>query len=321
MGGEIAAPPGPLTAHRLPLTLTMRAWSSADHDVPLPPGHRFPATKYRLIREAVVARGILPREAVLAPEPCLRADLARVHTARYLDAMYDGTLSEAEQRRLGFPWTPGLLERSTRTVQATVEAARDALAGGAGVSLAGGTHHAFADHGEGFCCFNDVAVALRTLRASGPGLRAVVIDLDVHQGNGTAALFADDPGTYTFSMHGAKNFPFRKERSSRDVELADGTGDAEYLALLDRHLDEVLDEARAGLAFYLAGSDPWSGDRLGRLGLSKAGLAERDRRVFAACRRRGLPVALTMSGGYAPDLADIADIHATTVHELRRAYG
>ena len=298
----------------------LRAWSSADYDVPLPEGHRFPARKYRLIREAVIARGIIARNGVLTPERCPREDLARVHTERYLDAMTAGALTEPEQRRLGFPWSEGLLERSTRTVQATVEAARDALAHGAGATLAGGTHHAFPDHGEGFCCFNDVAVATRTLRTSHPALRTVVIDLDVHQGNGTAAIFADDPATYTFSMHGAKNFPFKKERSSRDVELDDGTGDADYLSLLDRHLGEVLDEARADLAFYLAGSDPYQGDRFGRLRLSKEGLARRDRAVFTACRRRGLPIVLAMSGGYAPDLADIAEIHATSVDELRTAY-
>ena len=298
-----------------------RAWSSADYDVPLPEGHRFPARKYRMIRDAVVARGILGRQDVLAPEPCPRADLARVHTAPYLDAMERGTLSEPDQRRLGFPWSAGLLERSTRTVQATVEAARDALREGAGATLAGGTHHAFPDHGEGFCCFNDVAVATRVLRTSHSGLRTVVVDLDVHQGNGTAAIFADDPDTYTFSMHGAKNFPFQKERSSRDVELADGTGDREYLALLDRHIGKVLDEARADLVFYLAGSDPYAGDRFGRLRLSKEGLARRDRAVFTACRARRLPVILAMSGGYAPDLADIAEIHATSVSELRSICG
>ena len=297
-----------------------RAWSSADHDVPLPEGHRFPARKYRLIREAVIARGIVPRDRVLAPERCPREELARVHTDRYLRAMETGVLSEAEQRRLGFPWSAGLLERSTRTMQATIEAARDALADGAGVTLAGGTHHAFPDHGEGFCCFNDVAVATRSLRAMHHALRVVVIDLDVHQGNGTAAIFAGDPDSYTFSMHGAKNFPFKKERSSRDVELEDGMGDAAYLALLDRHLGEVLEEARAGLAFYLAGSDPYQGDRFGRLRLSKEGLARRDRAVLTACRRRGVPVVVAMSGGYAPDLADIAEIHATTVQELRTAY-
>jgi len=299
----------------------MRAWSSADFDVPLPEGHRFPAPKYRLIREAVIARGIIPRDAVHTPDPAHRTDLARAHTDRYLDAMFDGTLTDAEQRRLGFPWTRGLLERSVRTVQATVEGAHDAMRTGVGVNLAGGTHHAFADHGEGFCCFNDVVVATRVLRISNPALRVAVIDLDVHQGNGTATLFADDPLSFTFSMHGARNFPFKKERSSRDVELDDGTRDAEYLAILDRHLDEVLDEARPDLVFYLGGSDPYEGDRFGRLGLSKDGLARRDRRVFTACHRRALPVVLTMSGGYAPDLSDIAEIHATTVHELRTICG
>ena len=269
----------------------------------------------------MIARGILPREAVRTPEAADRDTLSLAHTDRYLDAMFDGTLTDAEQRRLGFPWTQGLLERSVRTVQATVEAARDAMSTGIGVNLAGGTHHAFADHGEGFCCFNDVVVATRVLRAERPSLRIAVIDLDVHQGNGTADLFADDPLSFTFSMHGAKNFPFKKERSSRDVELDDGMRDAAYLALLEQHLDEVLDEARADLVFYLGGSDPYEGDRFGRLGLSKEGLARRDRRVFTACHRRALPVVLTMSGGYAPDLADIAEIHATTVHELRTICG
>jgi acetoin utilization deacetylase AcuC-like enzyme len=301
--------------------MMFRAWSSADYDVPLPEGHRFPARKYRMIRDAVVARGILMRREILAPERCSRTDLARVHTEAYLDAIERGTLSALEQRRLGLPWSDGLRERSMRTVQATLEAARDALRDGAGATLAGGTHHAFPDHGEGFCCLNDVAVAIRAIREAAHGLRVAVIDLDVHQGNGNAAIFADDPDTFTFSMHGAKNFPFKKERSSRDVELEDGTGDREYLALLDRHLDEVLDEASAGLVFYLAGSDPYAGDRFGRLRLSKEGLARRDRTVFTACRARGLPVVLAMSGGYAPDLADIAEIHATSVHELRSACG
>jgi acetoin utilization deacetylase AcuC-like enzyme len=206
-------------------------------------------------------------------------------------------------------------------VQATVEAARDALDTGAGVTLAGGTHHAFADRGEGFCVFNDVAVAVRLLQREGRLRRAVIVDLDVHQGNGNARIFAGDPDVRTFSMHGAKNFPFHKEESWRDVELDDRTGDAEYLALLDRHLDEVLDTARPELVVYLAGADPYVEDRFGRLALSKDGLRARDRRVFTAARRRGLPVLLTMSGGYARDINDIAEIHSTTVHELRTTCG
>jgi acetoin utilization deacetylase AcuC-like enzyme len=289
--------------------------------VPLPPGHAFPIGKYPAIRDAVVARGLLAREAILEPERMERWALHLVHTPDHVDAMLDRGLSAAAARRLGFPWSPELAERSLRTAQATVEAARDALDTGTGINLAGGTHHAFADHGEGYCCFNDVALAVRVLQREGRLGRAVVIDLDVHQGNGTARIFADDPDVYTFSMHGARNFPFRKERSRRDVELDDGTGDAEYLALLDRHLDDVLDEARADLAFYLAGSDPYVGDRFGRLALSMDGLRARDRRVLGALRRRGLPVALTMAGGYARDLADIAAIHANSVEELLRSHG
>jgi acetoin utilization deacetylase AcuC-like enzyme len=299
----------------------MRAWTPARFAVPLPPGHAFPIGKYPAIRDAVLARGLLKPGAVEEPDRMERWALLQVHTPGYVGAMLDHGLDAADARRLGFPWSPQLAERSLRTAQATVEAARDALDIGAGINLAGGTHHAFADHGEGYCCFNDVALAIRVLQREGRLGRAVVIDLDVHQGNGTARIFADDPDVHTFSMHGARNFPFHKERSRRDVELADRTGDAEYLALLDRHLDEVLDEAGADVAFYLAGSDPYEGDRFGRLGLSMDGLRERDRRVLAACRRRGLPVVLTMAGGYARDLADIAAIHANSVEELLRSHG
>lgn len=299
----------------------MRAWSSADFGIALPEGHRFPIAKYAAIREAVVTRGILPRSAIHQPERAERWSLALVHTAEYIAGMTEGTLSAAEIRRLGFPWGEDLRERSMRTVQATIEATHDALELGAGITLAGGTHHAFADHGEGFCVYNDVAIAIRLLQREGRIRRAVVVDLDVHQGNGTAKIFEDDPDVFTFSMHGAKNFPFHKERSRRDVELDDRTGDSGYLALLDRHLDEVLGEARADLAIYLAGADPYVEDRFGRLALSKEGLRERDRRVFAACRRRGLPVALTMAGGYARDVADITEIHSTTVNELLTSHG
>ena len=299
----------------------MRAWSSADFTIALPEGHRFPITKYAAVREGVVARGLLPRGAILVPERVERWALGLVHTARYVDAVLDGTLSAAEQRRLGFPWGPGLPERSLRTVQATVEAARDALAGGAGITLAGGTHHAFADRGEGFCVFNDVAVAIRLLEREGLLRRTAVIDLDVHQGNGTARIFEDEPDVFTFSMHGARNFPFRKERSRLDVELEDGTGDATYLALLDRHIGAVLDAARPELVCYLAGADPYAGDRFGRLGMSIEGLRERDRRVFAACRARGVPVVLTLAGGYARNIEDIVTIHANTVRELLASHG
>ncbi|HEX5631918.1 MAG TPA: histone deacetylase [Gemmatimonadales bacterium] len=297
----------------------MRAWSSARFPVPLPDGHAFPIGKYAAIRDAVVARGLVPR--VDEPDRMERWALLLVHTPGYVAAMLDTGLAPADARRLGFPWSPELAERSLRTAQATVEAARDALQHGAGVNLAGGTHHAFAGHGEGYCCFNDVALAVRVLQREGRLERAAVVDLDVHQGNGTARIFADDADVYTFSMHGARNYPFRKEASRRDVELEDRAGDAEYLALLDRHLDEALDEARPELVFYLAGADPYEGDRFGRLALSMEGLRARDRRVFEACRRRGVPVAVAMAGGYARSLDDIATIHANTVEELRRTHG
>jgi acetoin utilization deacetylase AcuC-like enzyme len=206
-------------------------------------------------------------------------------------------------------------------VQGTLEAARDALAGGAGVNLAGGTHHAFPDHGEGFCVFNDVAVAIRVLQREGAIRRAAIVDLDVHQGNGTAAIFAGDPDVGTFSMHGANNYPFRKEQSRLDVELEDGCDDAGYLARLERHLEPVLSDPRPDLVVYIAGADPYAEDRLGRLRLSIEGLARRDRMVFAACRRRSLPVAVVLGGGYARDLADVVTIHANTVRLLLESHG
>ncbi len=294
----------------------LRAWTSARYTIPLPLGHPFPIAKYAAIRDGVVARGLLATSQIHEPDKAERWALALVHEPAYLDAILDGGLSASDERRLGFPWSTALRERSLRTAQGTLDAARDALECGIGINLAGGTHHAFADHGEGYCCLNDVALAIRVLQREGRVTRIAIVDLDVHQGNGTARIFEHDPDVYTFSMHGARNFPFRKEQSRRDVELGDGTGDADYLALLDRHLDEVLDEANAELVFYLAGSDPYAGDRFGRLALSGEGLRARDRRVFAACRRRGLPVVLTLAGGYARELSDIVTLHTNTVAEL-----
>jgi acetoin utilization deacetylase AcuC-like enzyme len=273
------------------------------------------------VRDGVVARGLLPADAIHEPDRVERTDLALVHTAEYVASIEDGTLPEPAVRRLGFPWGPGLRERSFRTVQGTVEAARDALATGAGLNLAGGTHHAFAERGEGFCVFNDVAVATRVLQREGQLRRVAVVDLDVHQGNGTARLFAGDEDVHTFSMHGERNYPFHREQSRLDVELPDGTGDDTYLATLDRHLDAVLDAAAPELVFYLAGADPFAGDRFGRLALSLDGLRARDRRVLGACARRGVPVAVTLAGGYAERMEDIVTIHANTVEELRAAFG
>ncbi|MBI1879086.1 MAG: histone deacetylase, partial [Chloroflexi bacterium] len=224
-------------------------------------------------------------------------------------------------RRIGFPWSPQMVERSRRSSGATIEACRAALQDGFAASLAGGTHHAFSDCGQGFCVFNDSAVAARAMQTEGRVERAIIIDCDVHQGNGTAAILADDPTIFTFSIHGAKNFPFHKERSDLDVELDDGADDAIYLAALEYGLRRALAQGRADLAIYLAGADPYVNDRFGRLALSKAGLAERDSLVFDHCQAAGLPVAITMSGGYAPQVEDIVDIHFQTIRAAAERQG
>lgn len=288
--------------------------------LPLPPGHRFPMSKYQLLREAV-ARD-LPGVRITEAPPASDGELALAHTPRWIQSVAEGLLSAAEAREIGFPWSPRMAERARRSVGATIAAARAALAGeGVAANLAGGTHHAYADKGSGFCVFNDVAVAARLMQAEWHRLhrrllRVVVIDLDVHQGNGTAAIFRDDPTVFTLSLHGEKNFPHRKEPGDLDVALPDGCGDADYLAALDAALDTAwarMDAAPPGLAFYLAGADPHENDRLGRLALSAEGLAERDRRVFAALAARGIPVAVSMAGGYGRDLAVTVDIQRRTL--------
>ncbi|MFQ5613384.1 MAG: histone deacetylase [Anaerolineae bacterium] len=285
-----------------------------DHfGLPLPDGHRFPLEKYALLREQVTEAGLVPPENLRVPPAATDAEILRAHTSDYLQRVKQGTLSPQEIRRIGFPWSPQLVERARRSCRATVEACRAALADGVSASLAGGTHHAFAGHGQGFCVFNDSAIAARAMQAEGLARRVVVIDCDVHQGNGTAAILAADPTVFTFSIHGARNFPFRKERSDLDVALEDGAGDETYLAALEDGLRRALSEARADLAIYLAGADPFVDDKLGRLAVSKRGLAERDRRVLAHCRAAGLPVAVTMSGGYARQVQDTVDIHLQTI--------
>ena len=279
---------------------------------PLPPGHRFPAQKYALLR-AQVAEFLMSSVTLRVPDAASDEQFLRAHDGEYLAKVADGALSEREVRRIGLPWSPELVERSRRSVGGTVEACRAALTDGIAASLSGGTHHAFADHGEGFCIFNDCAVAARTIQTEGRVRRIVIIDCDVHQGNGTAAILTDDPTVFTFSIHGARNFPFHKERSDLDVELADGADDATYLTALTAGMDAALAAARADLAIYLAGADPFVGDALGRLALSKAGLAERDRLVLDRCRRAGLPVAVVMAGGYARQIQDTVDIHLETV--------
>lgn len=270
-------------------------------------------SKYARLRARVLADGVIAGDDVIEAPAATWEELRLAHAAGYVQAVAAGTLPAEMQRRIGFPWSPAMVERSRRSSGATIAAARTALTEGVAANLAGGTHHAFVDRGEGYCVFNDVAVAARVLQRDERCQRLAVVDCDVHQGNGTAAIFRGDPSVFTFSMHGAKNYPFRKEVSDLDVELADGMGDGEYLALLARHLPEVLARHRPALVFYLAGADPYAGDRLGRLGLSIDGLRARDEYVFARCHEAGVPVAVAMSGGYAPDVDDIVQIHLNTI--------
>lgn len=279
---------------------------------PLPPDHRFPAAKYALLRQRVADELVPPCE-LLTPNAATDAQLIRVHDAAYLAKVTTGTLSAKEVRRIGLPWSPELVARSRRSVGGTIEACRAALVDGRAVSLSGGTHHAFPDFGAGYCVFNDVAVAVRALQAEGRARRMVVIDCDVHQGDGTAAIFAGDSSTFTFSIHGAKNFPLHKQRSDLDIELSDGTTDVDYLDALEVGLERSLALACADLAIYVAGADPYAGDTLGRLALTQAGLVARDRLVFDQCRRAGLPVAVVMGGGYARNLHDTVEIQLETV--------
>jgi len=276
--------------------------------------------KYRLLRAALLDEGVLHTSELVAAEPVALFELARVHTKRWLDAVLEGRLSEAEVRRLGFPWSAALVARSRAAVGGTCAAARLALLEGFAGNLAGGTHHAFADHGEGFCVFNDVAVSIRALQTEGRIARAAVVDLDVHQGNGTASVFSEDSSVFTFSMHGQHNFPFRKQASSLDVGLEDGTGDAAYLDALYRHLPRVLDAARPELIYYQAGVDPLAEDTLGRLSLSREGLEARDAFVFESAKRRGVPLVVTLGGGYARPIECTIAAHLGTYRAARAVF-
>jgi acetoin utilization deacetylase AcuC-like enzyme len=279
--------------------------------LPLPDLHRFPRTKYHLLRERVEA---LQLGTIRVPPPATDEQLLRAHTPDYLGRMQRGEMTEKEMRRIGFPWSLAMVERSRRSSGATISACRSALEQGhAAVNLAGGTHHAYADHGEGFCVFNDSVVAARAMQAEGRARQIVIIDCDVHQGNGTAAILASDATVFTFSIHGANNYPFHKEHSDLDIALTDGAGDELYLAALEEGLAESIERSKPELALYLAGADPYENDKLGRLKLTKAGLLQRDRMVLEACRSAGLPIAITMAGGYARNINDTVDIHVQTV--------
>lgn len=295
----------------------MRLFRTDHLTLPLPPGHRFPVEKYRLLAEAVSGFAAHLMEAAPAASP---EELCRVHDAGYVRAFLDGTLPARAQREIGLPWSPQLVARACHSVGASIAAARVALLQGCGVNLAGGTHHAQADKGSGFCVFNDVAVAARLLLDEGRIRRGLVIDLDVHQGNGTAALFHDEARVFTFSMHGQNNFPFRKIPGDRDIELPDGTTDDDYLALLSANLDELFRLSRPDLVFYLAGADPYEGDRLGKLKLTANGLLRRDRMVLQACRRHEIGVMVAMAGGYAVPIEETVAIQAATVREAVKLF-
>lgn len=298
----------------------MKVYVSDRFVLPLPEGHRFPMAKYARLDARVRAHAdALSLELIEAPAAS-RDDLLRVHDAGYVARVLDGALDAAELRRIGFPWSPQLLERTRRVSGASAAALEAAIADAAiAVTLAGGTHHAAFDRGGGYCVFNDAMVAARRAQALGLCARVLIVDLDVHQGDGTASLAAEDPSIYTFSIHAARNYPAIKPASDRDVALPDGTDDAGYLAALDDHLDAVFDAAAADAVIYLAGADPYFGDRLGHLALTKAGLLARDQRVIDACRARGLPLAIAMAGGYADSVDDIVDIHFATVTAAARA--
>lgn len=290
-----------------------------DHFVlPLPPEHRFPMDKYRRLRErAAAAAGF----DLLEPAAATDDELALAHDRDYITRVADGRLEPREVRALGFPWSPQLVERSRRSNGATIAAARVALAEGAAGNLAGGTHHAQIAAAQGYCVFNDCAVAARVMQREGRIRRALIVDTDVHQGNGSAEILAGDDSVFTLSLHGARNFPVHKEPSDLDVALEDGTTDDPYLEALDEALSEAFERACPELVFYLAGADPYAGDRLGRLALTRDGLAERDRRVVDRCRVFGLPVVVVMGGGYAPEIDDIVGIHFASIERVATLAG
>jgi acetoin utilization deacetylase AcuC-like enzyme len=293
----------------------MQVFYATQFVLPLPPGHRFPMAKYQLLRDRLAAE--LPGVRLMQAEPATDGELALVHTPAYVQAISDGSVDPQVMREIGFPWSTAMAERARRSVGATIAACRAAFRDGIAANIAGGTHHAYADKGGGFCVFNDAGVATRLMQAehargSRSPLKVAIIDLDVHQGNGTARIFRDDASVFTLSLHGQKNFPFRKEASDLDVDLPDGTGDDAYLHALERALEELAHRFDPALVIYLAGADPHEGDRLGRLKLTWDGLEARDRRVFDWAWQRGVPLAFAMAGGYGVRMEDTVQVQVNT---------
>jgi acetoin utilization deacetylase AcuC-like enzyme len=293
----------------------VRVFYSDTFVLPLPEGHRFPMSKYSILRQRVEESGLCGPGELRVPRAATDEEVLRAHDAGYFRRVVSGELTAKEMRRIGFPWSELMVERSRRSAGGTVLACLAALEDGFSANLAGGTHHAFTDRGEGYCVLNDSAIAARALLAEGSVKRVLIVDTDVHQGNGTAAILREDPHAFTFSIHGEKNFPFRKEESDLDVALPDGADDGAYLDALSEGLEISFDKAEPGLAVYLAGADAFEGDRLGRLSVTKEGLAERDRLMLEGCRERDIPVALTMSGGYARDIQDTVGIHYSSIEK------
>lgn len=281
--------------------------------------HVFPIKKFELAKDILLTEGTLLAEEIVEPARADIDDLLLVHTADYVTRLAEGRLTPKELRKLGLPWSEALVRRSFHAISGTINAARQAIANGVSSNLAGGTHHAFPDRGEGFCVLNDVAVSIRVLQREQLADKFLIIDLDVHQGNGTAFIFRNSPEVFTFSMHGAKNYPLFKEASMLDIELADGTEDEEYLQTLDYALSHLRMHG-ADIIFYLAGADPFENDRLGRLKLTKAGLRRRDETVLQFARDQSIPIVTTMSGGYAQDISDTVDIHCNTIRTVKSVF-
>lgn len=296
-----------------PAVIGMNIFYTDVYPLPLPIGHRFPIEKYSLLRRRLTDSGRIAPQQLRLPEAARRRDILRAHCPHYYQRFLEGALDARTMRRIGFPWSPELVERTLRSAGATLQAGRLALQEGVAVCLSGGTHHAHYDRGEGYCILNDSAIAARTLLAEKRVQRVLILDCDVHQGNGTASILAGQEGVFTFSIHGAKNFPFRKAASDLDIALADGTTDTAYLAALQPALETVFLQWRPELVIYLAGADPLCDDRFGRMALTRRGLAARDRMVFNYCRDSGAAVAVTMAGGYGRRIEETVAVHAQTV--------
>ncbi|HEX5873791.1 MAG TPA: histone deacetylase [Pyrinomonadaceae bacterium] len=307
------------SAVNIPLLNGMQVFYTPRYYADIGQGHIFPIRKFELVRDRLIAEGTLQPAEIVEPSPAALEDVLLVHTEDYVSRLCNGQLTPKEIRRLGLPWSESLVRRSFYATGGTIAAAHTALDCGYGSNLAGGTHHSFADRGEGFCVLNDVAIAIRSLRAKKLLERAAIVDCDVHQGNGTATIFAGDADTFTFSMHGANNYPLFKAQSTLDVELPDGTSDAEYLESLAQHLPRVFTH-EPDIVFYLAGADPYSGDKLGRLKVSIDGLRERDAYVLRECYEREVPVVTVMSGGYGKDINDTVEIHCNTIRMVKGVF-